>query len=144
MAGATYKDFANMIVAGERIEMLAKTGKIPTQIGDGSNGKKNSPMKTKEGDVNQILSVFSSLYQTPLSSQPSYQTPPPHSMLPSYPTAQPHQPNTTPYHYTPPTLGPQYQVNNIPIPRPYAPTHPYTQHQNYPHNRPNHNVQNHP
>jgi len=73
MAGAAYKDFADLIVAGERIEMLAKAGKIPTQSGEGSNGKKNFPMKKKEGDVNQISSTFPSFYQT--SRPPSYPTP---------------------------------------------------------------------
>jgi len=119
MAGAAYKDFANLIMASEKIKMLAKTGKIPTQNGEGSNGKKNFLMKKKEGDVNHILSTFPSFYQTPLSFQPSYLTPPPYPVPPLYPTPRPHQPNTTPCHCTPPT-GPQYQVNNIPIPKPYA------------------------
>jgi len=90
MARAAYKDFAYLIVAGERIEMLAKARKILTQSGEGSNGKKNFPMKKKEGDVNQISSTFPSFYQTSLSSQPFYQTPPFHPRPPSYPTPRPH------------------------------------------------------
>jgi len=53
MVGAAYRDFANLIVAGERIEILA-AGKFQVKQVDNNQAKKAPPLKKKESDINQI------------------------------------------------------------------------------------------
>jgi len=43
IASATYKDFADLIAAGERIEILTKTGKLPVEQANNNQAKKVPP-----------------------------------------------------------------------------------------------------
>ena len=101
MAGAVYKDFSDMISAGERIESLAKAGKLPVASVENSFPKKVIQAKKKESEVSYV-------------QRPS---PRPPFIPQSYPT------------YRAPTIIPQasqtpYSTNNIPPPRPYTPNRP--------------------
>ncbi|MED6220404.1 hypothetical protein PIB30_044506 [Stylosanthes scabra] len=88
MVGATYKDFADLIMASERIEMLSKAGKLPTG-NDDNHVKKGFHSKKKDQDVNfvQCQLPFSPRsptfsprpsaisYQSPIPYFPQYQVP---------------------------------------------------------------------
>jgi len=52
MAGATYRDFTDLITAGERIKILAKAGKLPVKQVEINQARKALPSKKKESDVN--------------------------------------------------------------------------------------------
>ena len=127
MAGAAYKDFAELITAGERIEMLARAGKLPSSYADSNlpGSKKVLPFKKKEGEINHINYQHPS-YPLPrnLIVYPTYQAPQPPYPQASYPA--PRQ-STSPYSNPVPfnvTQFPNHQVNNIPPHRPYVPNRP--------------------
>ncbi|KAF1876673.1 hypothetical protein Lal_00031581 [Lupinus albus] len=48
MAGVAYKDFRELMDAGDRIEMLTKAGKLSIGEGDNNGSKKSVPMRKKE------------------------------------------------------------------------------------------------
>ncbi|KAJ1404400.1 hypothetical protein SESBI_26598 [Sesbania bispinosa] len=71
MAGATYRDFADLIAAGERIEILARAGKLPT---DQTESKKGPQSKKRESEVNLIQPQSNFIPQHP-QSNPRHPTP---------------------------------------------------------------------
>jgi len=105
MASVTYRDFTDLIATGERIEILAKAGKLPVEQAESNQIRKTPSLKKKESDVNQIQNhqAFTlrhlPIYQTPVIPNPPYQ---------SYPNS-----NTRPLH-----------INHIPPPQPKIPTRP--------------------
>jgi len=52
MVGATYRDFVDLIAAGEKIEILAKAGKLLLEQVESNQEKKALPLKKKEFNVN--------------------------------------------------------------------------------------------
>ena len=54
MAGAVYRDFSDLIMAGERIEILVRTGKIPMGSTEGATSKKGFQPKKKEPEVSYV------------------------------------------------------------------------------------------
>jgi len=99
MAGTTYRDFVDLIAAGERIKILAKVRKLPVEQAGNNQAKKAPLSKKKELDVNQIQShqtftprhpPLTPKYQSPSFNPnlyPSYQTPifanPPYQNFPN-------------------------------------------------------------
>ena len=131
MAGAAYKDFSDLITAGERIEILARAGKLPISNEEVNQPKKGFQPKKKESEVNYVQGQqsFTPRYAPsyPRHPAPPYQTPTPlYPLNQVVPTI-----NTTP--------NPQFQINSIPTPQLYPPARPtYTHHQTAPPpNRPN-------
>ncbi|XP_061359320.1 uncharacterized protein LOC133303422 [Gastrolobium bilobum] len=133
MAGAAYRDFADLIAAGERIEILAKAGKLPMDYRQSSPPKKGLQPKKRESEVNHV--------RHQQSFMPRHPTPNPSHQILSY--------NPFPFtSYQTPTQNfpnlnaaptPQFQVNNIPMTPRYAPTRPsYAPHPTRPQYRPNH------
>ncbi|XP_061366506.1 uncharacterized protein LOC133309724 [Gastrolobium bilobum] len=109
MAGAAYRDFADLIAAGERIEILAKAGKLPMDYRQSSPPKKGLQPKKRESEVNHVRHQQSFVPRHP-TPNPSHQilsyNPIPFT---SYQTPTQNFPNLN----TAPT--PQFQVNNIPM-----------------------------
>ncbi|KAJ1437373.1 hypothetical protein SESBI_03701 [Sesbania bispinosa] len=139
MAGATYRDFADLIAAGERIEILARAGKLPT---DQTESKKGPQSKKRESEVNLIQPQSNFIPQHP-QSNPRHPTPL-YNPNPCFPYQVPISPYT-PHQNIPNTNTlslPPFQINNIPTPRP--PTRPnYTYPQSRPYNpHPQSNLQN--
>jgi len=54
MASAIYRDFADLIAIGERIEIFAKAKKLPVKQIESNQVKREPPLKKKESEVNQI------------------------------------------------------------------------------------------
>ncbi|KAJ1426533.1 hypothetical protein SESBI_10277 [Sesbania bispinosa] len=134
MAGATYRDFADLIAAGERIEILARAGKLLT---DHTESRKGPQLKKKESEVNLIQPQPNVMPQQS-QSNPRYPTPSynPNPCFPYQAPMSPYIPNTN-------TSSPSpFQINNILMPRP--PTRPnYTYPQSRPYNpQPQSNFQN--
>jgi len=97
MVSIPFKDFSEIIRAGEMIDTLVSTGTLsaPSFKSLGNGQKKNFPPKRKEGEVNMV--------QRPYLPQPSN----PHN--PGYhPTYSP----LAPYSY----LAPPFQINPYPQP----------------------------
>jgi len=124
MAGVAYRDFADLIAAGERIEILAKAGKLPVKQAESNQTRKIPLLKKKESDVNQIQNnqAFTPrhlpIYQTPVIPNPPYQNsntiplqinhiPPPQPQIPTCPTYNNYNP-----------IYPQNRPNRLPLPRP--------------------------
>ncbi|KAE9617713.1 putative retrotransposon gag domain-containing protein [Lupinus albus] len=93
MAGVAYKDFRELMDAGDRIEMLTKAGKLSIGEGDNNGNKKSVPPRKKETEVNQVhqqqqwTSQYTSPEQTPTYQvnnvpQPYNYTRPPHTDQP--------------------------------------------------------------
>ncbi|KAJ1433199.1 Retrotransposon gag domain [Sesbania bispinosa] len=134
MAGATYRDFADLIAAGKRIEILARAGKLST---DYTKSRKGPQSKKRESEVNLIQPQPPVMPQHS-QSNPRYPTPSynPNPCFPYPAPMSPYIPNTN-------TSSPSpFQINNIHMPRP--PTRPnYTYPQSRPYNpQPQSNFQN--
>ena len=115
MAGAAYRDFADLIAAGERIEVLARAGKLPMDRPEGNQAKKGPQSKNKDTEV--------SYAQPQQSFIPQYVPPSPRPFAPSYP----YQPTQFPYQPPQSVPGPNtaqpplFQINHVPAPYPRAP-----------------------
>ncbi|KAJ1383799.1 G-patch domain [Sesbania bispinosa] len=134
MAGATYRDFADLIAAGEMIEILARAEKLPA---DHTENRKGPQSKKRELEVSLIQPQPNVMPQHS-QSNPRYPTPSynPNPCFPYQAPISPYIPNTN-------TTSPlPFQINNIPMPRP--PTCPnYTYPQSRPYNpQPQSNFQN--
>ncbi|XP_061362077.1 uncharacterized protein LOC133305852 [Gastrolobium bilobum] len=124
MAGAAYRDFADLIAAGERIEILAKAGKLPMDYRQSSPPKKGLQSKKRESEVNHVKQQQSFVPQYPMPN-------PVHQILSYHPTPYPSYQTPT-FSQPPPqnfpnlstTPTPHFRVNNIPTPSPYVPTRP--------------------
>ena len=80
MVGVTYRDFADLVAAGERIEMMMKSGKLPVNNVE-KNQKKSFSQKKKESEVSYVQGQS---YPRPFYP-PRYSTPRPPSPFHSYP-----------------------------------------------------------
>ncbi|XP_061373468.1 uncharacterized protein LOC133315815 [Gastrolobium bilobum] len=124
MAGAAYRDFADLIAAGERIEILAKAGKLPMDYRQSSPPKKGLQSKKRESEVNHVKQQQFFVPQYPMPN-------PVHQILSYHPTPYPSYQTPT-FSQPPPqnfpnlstTPTPHFRVNNIPTPSPYVPTRP--------------------
>ncbi|KAJ1399854.1 hypothetical protein SESBI_29976 [Sesbania bispinosa] len=72
MVGVSYRDFADLVTAGERIETMMKAGKFPLSSMEGGF-KKGFPLKKKEPEVRYL--------QSQPFSQSRYPTPAPVSQI---------------------------------------------------------------
>ncbi|KAF1867562.1 hypothetical protein Lal_00049991 [Lupinus albus] len=112
MAGVAYKDFRELMDAGDRIEILTKAGKLSIGEGDNNGNKKNVPLRKKESEVNQEhqQQQWTSQYTSP-EQTPAYQVnnvPQPYNY-----TRTPHADQPRPYvsNHTNPLFRQTYNQN---------------------------------
>ncbi|XP_019447336.1 PREDICTED: uncharacterized protein LOC109350566 [Lupinus angustifolius] len=118
MAEVAYKDFRELMDAGDRIEMLTKAGKLPVGEVDGNGTKKNVPQKKKENEVNQVHRQQWRSQQTSYDQTPAYQ---PNQRAPTHTRAQTNRRQNTFFPDLPPF--PKLAISNAELFRQLADRH---------------------